>query len=62
VHVFETQVPHVIVVSNTQHSNQQVSTSLSQNEATVPSQTIFICLIKPDIVVPRYAEDVMCVS
>jgi hypothetical protein len=62
VHVFETQVSRVIVVSNTQHSNQHVSTSLSQNEVTVPSQKIFICPIKLVIVVPRYAEDVICVS
>lgn len=58
VHVFETQVPHVVAVSNMKH----VSPGLSQNEVTVPSQTIFISLIKPVIVVQRYTEDVIYVS
>jgi hypothetical protein len=59
-HVFELRVPHV--VSNTKHSNQHVSLNLSQNEVTVLSQTIFICLIKLVIVVQRYTEDVIFVS
>jgi hypothetical protein len=62
VHVFETQVTHVIVASNAKHSNLHVSPSLSQNEVTVPSQTIFISLIKLIITVQKYTKDVICVA